>query len=479
VTVETGPLAALAALVAGILAGERMGVAGSSAQLALGVLGAGAAWFVQGRARVVLGAAAVLVLGAAVGSRAADGVRRTPFDAAIATRAPVVATGVVAGDPDHGRFQARVLVRIAARGTDRVVLVDAARDAAMHVRALVPGDRVVLTGRLAPLGRAPWDRRARRRHAVARLGDAHVVAFRPGRGVHAVANRVRDVVLRGTAPLAPPSRALVAGFLLGDTRRIAPETITAYRDAGLSHLLAVSGANVAFVLALAGPVLRRLGLVARTACALSLITLFAAVTRFEPSVLRASAMAVVALVAAYAGRPAARIRVLAYAAIAVLLADPFLVRSVAFLLSLGASAGIALVGPWFAGHLRGPRALRDALGVSLAAQVGVLPVLLLAFGRVPMVTPLANLAAAPAAEALGVYGLLASGLAGVVPALGPALHVPTALLVAWITAVARAAAAIPLALDRRGALASLALAALVASVACGRARRAVPDAPNR
>ena len=78
-----------------------------------------------------------------------------------------------------------------------------------------------------------------------------------------------------------------------------------------------------------------------------------------------------------------------------------------------------------------------------------MPVLLLAFGSFPLVTPVSNLVAAPAADGLGTYGFVASGVSGCVPALGPLLQWPTALLVAWVNAVARAGAGVPLVLDTR------------------------------
>ena len=89
-------------------------------------------------------------------------------------------------------------------------------------------------------------------------------------------------------------------------------------------------------------------------------------------------------------------------------------------------------------RLPGPRVIREPLAVSLAAQLGVLPILLVVFGDVPLVTPVTNLLAAPAAEAPGVYGLVASAVAGVCAPLGPLVQQPTALLVGWITTVARA-----------------------------------------
>ena len=95
-------------------------------------------------------------------------------------------------------------------------------------------------------------------------------------------------------------------------------------------------------MALAAPLLRRLRLAARTGTALAIVVVFAAMTRFEPSVLRATAMAAIALLATFGGRPASTLRVLAYAVVALLLVDPFLVHSVGFALSCGASAGIGL-----------------------------------------------------------------------------------------------------------------------------------------
>jgi competence protein ComEC len=154
----------------------------------------------------------------------------------------------------------------------------------------------------------------------------------------------------------------------------------------------------------------------------------------------------------FVGRPASSLRALALAVIALVLIDPFLLHSIAFLLSCGASAGIALLSGGLRARLPGPMWLRGPLAVSLAAQIGVTPVLLATFGQVPVVTPFANLLAAPAAEAVGVYGMLASAVCGLIPPLAPLLQQPSAVLIAWISTVARAGAAVGINLDRRGAL---------------------------
>jgi competence protein ComEC len=388
--------------------------------------------------------------------------------------------GTVIGDPTGPAYEVDALVRVATGArSHRTLLVRATGSDVSTLRAVEAGDRVVLRGSLAPLGKSSFDARARWQHAVGRLDHAEVIGLDGPRGLFAPANVARSLILRGTRPLAPVPRALVAGFLLGDTRAIPRPVIDAYRDAGLSHLLAVSGENVAFVMALAAPLLRRLRLGPRTACALAIVVLFAAMTRFEPSVLRAAAMSAITLLAMLSGRPVSGLRVLAYAVIGLLLVDPFLVHSVAFALSCGASAGIACLARPVAARLPGPRWLREPLSVSIGAQLGVLPVLLFVFGSFPLVTPVTNLFAAPAAEALGVYGCFACIGSGLVPRLGPLLQQPTAVLVAWITGVARVGAAIPVSLDPRGASGIGSLAAAGASVACLRARRGVPDRPPR
>ena len=472
---ELGVLFAFGGLTAGILAGQHAGPHPATGVLFVGAIALGAAWFVVGRARVAVVVLALALIGGAQTQRALDGLVHSSLTRGIDREEPVKVAAVLADDPESGRFDTDVFVRISAGSGHRTLFAVATGDEALRIRVLEAGDQVVLSGRLGALRPTSFDDRARWRHAIGRLNRTQVIALASARGTVHLANRLRDVVLRGTAPLRPTTRALLAGFLLGDTRAVPDDVVAAYRGSGLSHLLAVSGENVAFTLALFGPLLRRMALGPRTVAAVAIVLLFATMTRFEPSVLRATALAVVALGSSFVGRPASSLRALGLAVIVLLVVDPFLLHSIAFLLSCGASAGIAVLSTPIRGRLPGPAWLRDPLAVSLAAQVGVTPVLLATFGTVPIVTPLANLLAAPAAEAVGVYGMLASAVGGVVPALAPVLQQPTAALIAWITAVARAGAAIGLDLDRRGALLALATGCAITAALVIARRRRLPE----
>ena len=330
---------------------------------------------------------------------------------------------------------------------------------------LETGESAVLLGHFRALGGA--ERRWRWRH-VGAVFEAYdlVGAGRAQPAVLRAANGLRHRVLAGGEGLGETDRALVAGFLVGDDRNLPAGVAAEFRAAGLSHLLVVSGANVTLALALVSPLLRRLGLLGRLGGGLAVLVLFCAMTRFEPSVLRAAAMSGLALLAAFLGRPVAGLRLLALAVAGVVLMDPFLVHSLGFGLSCGASAGILLLTGPLSRRLPGPRVIREPLAVTAAAQIGVAPIALPAFGYLPLAALPANLAAAPAAAALSLWGLgsgvvgglLGAGAGSTGPSPAAVLQLPTELLTGWIRLVASVAARSPVQIGPRPALAGAVIA---------------------
>jgi len=466
---ESGPLLTAAATVLGARCGERWPAVpaalcrwGRPSLVAAAVGAAGLAAFVGRRVRrsrppaplrrfawllAVAGVAAISMaralagLGALPGPMAGDGA-----EARVVVR--------LAADPGRRWATALVPGRVEAidgRPARGVVLVVAGGAAAERVRLLEAGESAVLTGWFRPLraGERPW----RWRHARAAFEARDLVgAGRAEPALLRAANGLRRRVLAGGAALHDTDRALVAGFLVGDERGLPAGVAADFRAAGLSHLLVVSGANVTLALALVGPVLRRFGLGGRLAGGLAVLVVFSAMTRFEPSVLRAAAMAGLAMLAAFLGRPVAGVRFLALAVTGLVLADPFLTHSLGFGLSCGASAGLLLFSRPIAARLPGPRLIREPLAMTAAAQLGVAPVALPVFGHLPLAALPANLAAAPAAAALSLWGL-GAGLAGGLLGPGPAglLQAPTAALAGWVRVVAHVAARRPVMLGPRAA----------------------------
>lgn len=332
------------------------------------------------------------------------------------------------------------------------------------------GERVEVRGRVEPLADAA---RSAARHLRGRLVAERVVPVDAGTLPARLVNRVRSWVIDGARSLPDEQRALFTGFVLGDDRGTSVVQADDFDGAGLAHLLVVSGQNVVFVLAVATPMLARLRRRGRFVVTLLLLLLFAAATRFEPSVLRATAMAGVGSIAVVLGRPVSGIRVLALAITGLLVIDPLLVGSLGFRLSAAASAGIIVLARPLSDALPGPAWVRLPAAVTLSAQLAVAPLLVPAFGPMPVAALPANVLAEPVAGLVMMWGCTAGVAAGLLP--GPVaavLHWPTRIGLWWVAGVARVAAGAPLGRVGLGAIALVAVGLTLVVVAHrGGARR--------
>ncbi len=271
------------------------------------------------------------------------------------------------------------------------------------------------------------------RHYRGVLDVESVIEIRPSRFLPHVAEKaIRAVVEERLAPY-DPGRALLAGFLIGDTTRISDSDRNAMRRSGLSHFVAVSGSNVALFLGLLALVAGPLALGPRRRAVIGLLGLpiYAAATRFEPSVMRAAAMAAIALAGRLLGLVLEAWQLLAVAVVVLLVADPSLTDNVGFQLSVAATTGVLIGARWPVSGL-----LTRVLAVTVCAQVAVAPLLLVHFGSVPLLSPLINLVAAPLVTGATVLG--AVGVAGLTPVLPLA-----AWLAGLVLSLARGAATWP------------------------------------
>lgn len=311
-------------------------------------------------------------------------------------------------------------------------------EAATALSSRLAGERVQVSGVLRPLPPLAAERYAPR-HLSGRVSVATVGRSRSAAWLGRLANSYRRLVTRGAEVLPERTRPLFGGMVMGDDRGQSPEMSEAFKAAGLTHLLAVSGQNVAFVLLLAFPLLQRGRLRWRLAVTLAVLVAFGVLTRWEPSVMRAEAMAAVAAAGAFAGRPVRGVRLLALAVTGCVFVDPLLVHSLGFRLSVAACVGLVIVTPWLAARLP------LLLSASIAAQAGAALVLIPTFGGVPLAGLPANVLAVPAAGPIMMWGLVAGPIAGAVPFAAPFIHVPTRIALGWVAAVAETAARIPLA----------------------------------
>jgi competence protein ComEC len=258
------------------------------------------------------------------------------------------------------------------------------------------------------------------------------------RGLYGVASHVRAGLDRATAGMEPERAGLLSGLSTGDTTGIGGATEEQLRRAGLSHLVAVSGSNVAIVVGATALMVSRVALPIRIAACGIALGLFVLVVGPEPSVLRASVMGTVGLLALAAGRRTEPLHALGLALIVLLGLRPGLISSVGLHLSVAATAGIVV----FSGHIRRaldglPNFVSLALAVTLAAQFAVAPLLIGTFGELSLVAPLANLLAIPMVAPATVLGLMAAVTGALVPPVGLLCARVAEPFVTWVLAVGR------------------------------------------
>jgi len=241
---------------------------------------------------------------------------------------------------------------------------------------------------------------------------------------------------------------LLPGLAIGDTGAVDEPLDAAMKASSLTHLTAVSGANCAIIIGLillAGGAVR-LSRLMRVVASLVVLGGFVVLVTPEPSVLRASVMATIVLLAFAAGRPIRGLPVLGFAVLVLLVLDPWLSRNYGFALSVLATGGLLLLAGPLARLLARwmPLWLGAMIAVPVAAQLACQPVLLLLQPGIPVFGILANVLAAPAAPVATIAGLAACLLNVVAPPLAWMLTAFAWLPAAWISAVAHFFGGLPI-----------------------------------
>lgn len=296
---------------------------------------------------------------------------------------------------------------------------------------------------------------ARGTAAAPRPGERAAMVVWASRGVEvttaptdafAIAADLRRGLVSAVAGLPGEGSGLVPGLAVGDTSVVSPDLDAAMKQSSLSHLTAVSGANCALVVGIAFGATAALGgsRRARVAMGVSVLAGFVLLVTPEPSVVRAAAMASIAMLAMLLGRTGAGLSALALAVTVLLVLDPWLAASLGFALSVVATASLLLLARPLADGLGRvlPRALALALSIPLAAQLACGPLLVLVDPHVPLYGVAANLLAAPAAPVATVVGLAAC-LAAPLPPLQSGLAVLAWVPASWIAATATTVASLP------------------------------------
>lgn len=306
-------------------------------------------------------------------------------------------------------------------------------------------------------------------HVILKAGSFTIVGRRGGLG--GIADRVRAEIADSLAPgVGGEQRAVIAAVVLGEDEGLSPELRDRFRASGLYHLLAVSGQNVAYVVAgmLALAWLLGISRWIGELGALAAVGGYLMAVGWQPSVVRAGVAGGLASLAWLAGRPRDRWYFLLVGAAVLLAWNPYTFLEPGFQLSFGAVGSIFLLVPrieaWLAGYPV-PRGLATVLAVSIACGGVTAPILMLHFQAAPLFTVASNAVAGPVVAPLLGLALLSTALEPVLPEAAAALAWLNGWLAAYLAGCARFFGALPHAqLTSWKALAALAGLALLAFI---------------
>ena len=390
---------------------------------------------------VSTGLIAVSVVGAGFGLAImlrANGVRDHPVTQVFGTATTVTVTP---SESPRSVGSGRVLFRadltmVGVHETGgRVVVFASARD----FGALDAGQPVRFTARIS--------RPTRRDLSVALLTATGEPIMGQASAVQRFAASVRSRFAVAARDVLPAGQAaMLPALVLGDTSAMTNTTVAEFRAAGLTHLTAVSGANVTIV---CGAVLLIAYVVGpRLAVGVAAIALIAFVIVVQPtaSVLRAAVMGAVTLLAILTSRRRQAIPALSTTVLVLLIAAPQLAVDIGFALSVSATAALVVIAPIWSQKLvtRGwPKPLADAVSISAAAQLVTAPLVAGISGTFSIVAVAANLAVAALVAPITVLGTAAAAVGLLWPGAANLLIRFTGPELWWLGAVAHRAAGIP------------------------------------
>ncbi len=420
-------------------------------------------------AAIALGLAAILLLREARPRLGVGALLPVAFGAAaIALRLAVMPAAPPPPDrPPEGDGPWRMVVESVGSprdGKQTATLATAGDGPAIKVAAtlprypvVIPGDVVTVDGSIRERPESAYGQYLERIGAVGTL-TSRTLEVEPapedlGRRLEGLRRGAGEALTR---VLPEPEAGLAAGILIGLRDRVDRDLAAAFTTAGVSHVVAISGWNIAIVAAAIAAMAGRLGRRRRSVVTILAIFAYVAFAGASASVVRAALMAGVVLLARETGRAGRAAAALGWAATLLLITEPGLIADAGFQLSSLATAGlIAWATPltaWIesAGRGRLPHWLAESLGVSLAAQAATLPIILVSFGRLAVLSPVVNLLVVPLVAPAMAAGILALAggaalVAGAPPVLGAVVAAPGWVILRILVVVVQTAAGLPFA----------------------------------
>lgn len=290
------------------------------------------------------------------------------------------------------------------KSINKRVLVSGTGTASSTLSTFNVGDQFEAEGYFSDLGE--YETYLKKEHVVGKFTIKKVTQIKSTTNlIENLSTYSRERVSNGCARLSIDSQGICEGLLIGEKSHISKATYDKYKAAQLTHLLVASGANIVFILAFLSPILKRLQLRSRFSLMCVIAIFYCIITRFEPSILRATIMVCVPSIGRIRGYRLNQLKIFTSSIAVCLLIDPFLLYRVGFWLSSAATGGLYFLTPKIEKFIKS-----ELVASTMAATIAVQPVLWVSFGFTwPFKWPISVIAIA-IAEPLSTIGFVCTVL---------------------------------------------------------------------
>jgi len=267
-----------------------------------------------------------------------------------------------------------------------------------------------------------------------KLVSAKIVDVEEGGGLYAMRKRILSVYKKA---LPPDHASLVGGVVLGSKSGMPADFWERLKLTGTAHVVVASGMNVTFVMSFALNTLvnfvkRRRAII----IALASAWVYVLLSGFDAPLVRAGIMGSIAFGAQALGRLSTALRALIFSALLMVIAKPEWAYDLGFILSFTATLSLMLFETKVSALLsRIPFFLKKDLATTLAAQIGVAPILLISFGQINLLSPIINSLVLWTIPPIMLIGAMAGVVGLAVPALGELIAYLTYPFTLWFISV--------------------------------------------
>jgi len=229
--------------------------------------------------------------------------------------------------------------------------------------------------------------------------------------VFTLSNKLQTKIIENSKRVIPKDTGeLFIGILLGEKDNIEEDIIKSFKTSSLSHILAVSGMHVSYIILGITYIASKVKIHKKIAYISTILVLiiFMFITNFSPSVVRACIMGILLLFSKICYRKSDIWTTIAISLLIMLIYNPYSIINVGLQLSYAGTIGIIAFNRIFTSLLEKYTNKKIALAVSviISAQIVILPIMLMSFNSLSLNFILSNLLASPIVGIITIGGFI-------------------------------------------------------------------------